>query len=89
MKFYQAFDPYFALIKAKNKESAKSIYTSNVAEDLDGLLINNLEEVERDTAIAMYSRAMYEDGDAIPVKEIVNDVQNEEEFCMLIEGTLI
>lgn len=89
MKFYQAFDPYFALIKAKDKESAKNIYTSNVADDEDGLLVNSLEEVDRDVAIVMYSRAMSENGESISVKEIVNDVQNEEEFCMLIEGTLI
>lgn len=88
MKFFEVHDPYYALIKAENKEKAVNEYIHNVAADEDGKLIDEIEEVDRDYAIAQYSRGKSEDGKEIPLKEILEDVQNDRDIVLLFDGSL-
>lgn len=88
MKFYDIHEPYFALIKAKDKESARNIYVEGVAED-DGTVMKELREVDRDYAVVVYSRSLGEDGNTIPVHEIVETIQDDEEAILLIDGALL
>lgn len=58
MKFYEVHDPYYALIKAKTKENAMTIYTDVVADDEEGELAENIKEVTGLYAAAKFSRIM-------------------------------
>ena len=88
MKFYQVFDPYYALIKAKSKESARNLYVANVADD-DGTVIQELEELDRDYAVAMFSRSLSDNGEVLPLHEVVETIQDDEEIVLLIDGALM
>lgn len=87
MKFYEVHDPYYALIKAENEMMAKVEYIASVAQD-EGTLRNEIKEVDRDYAVAMYSRTLSEDGKVIPVKEIVEDIKNDRNMVLIVDGAL-
>jgi len=87
MKYFEVYDPYYALIKAENKEAARDEYVANVADD-DGTLIDEIKEVDRDYALVKYSRGKDEDGKLIPIPEILNDFQSGENLVLLIDPTL-
>ncbi|WP_144472742.1 hypothetical protein [Bacillus pumilus] len=89
MKFYEVHDPYYALIKARNEESAMKIYTDTVADDEQGELAENIKEVTGLYAAIRYSRTVGEDGKTIPFEEVLQDLTNEEEMTLLIDGSLI
>ncbi|MEK4789360.1 hypothetical protein [Bacillus sp. FSL K6-2971] len=89
MKFYEVHDPYYALIKAKTKENAMTIYTDVVADDEEGELAENIKEVTGLYAAIRYSRTVGEDGKTIPFEEVLQDLTNEEEMTLLIDGSLI
>lgn len=88
MKFYEVNEPYLALIKAKNKESAMKIYTDIVADD-DGGLSEEITEVTKTYAAVRYSRVNGEDNKVTPVKEVLDHLTNEEEMVLIIDGSLI
>ncbi|WP_138825190.1 hypothetical protein [Bacillus altitudinis] len=88
MKFYEVHDPYYALIKAKNEENAMTIYTDVVADD-DGGLIEEITEVTETYAAIRYSRVNGEDNKMIPVEEVLEDLKNEIQMVLIIDGSLI
>ncbi|WHX70737.1 hypothetical protein [Bacillus altitudinis] len=88
MKFYEVHDPYYALIKAKTKENAMTIYTDTVADD-DGGLSEEITEVTEAYAAIIYSRVNGEDNNVIPVKEVLEHLTNEEEMVLIIDGSLL
>ncbi|QSB48788.1 hypothetical protein [Parageobacillus toebii] len=88
MKFYEVHYPYYALLKAETKEEALKLYIDAVCDD-DGSLSQELKEVERDYALAMYSRAKTEDGKDIPIPVILEDFQDDESKVLLIDSTLL
>lgn len=89
MKFYEVNEPYYALIKAKTKENAMTIYTDVVADDEEGELAENIKEVTGLYAAIRYSRVNGEDGKPTPVKEDLDDLTNEEEMVLAVDGSLI
>ncbi|WP_345822089.1 hypothetical protein [Bacillus pumilus] len=88
MKFYEVHDPYYALIKARNEESAMKIYTDVVADD-DGGLSEEITEVTEAYAAIRYSRVNGEDNKTIPIKEVLEDLTSEEEMILIIDGSLV
>jgi hypothetical protein len=88
MKFYEVHYPYYSLLKAKTKEEALKLYVEAVCDD-DGSLSQELKEVERDYALAMYSRAKTEDGKEIPIPVVLEDFQDDESKVLLIDSTLL
>ena len=88
MKFFEVTEPYYALIKAKTKEIAKDEYVKVVAEDEDGNLVNNLKEVDRDYAVAVYSRTLSEDGKEIPINEILENIKDDVNMVLIVDGSL-
>ncbi|WP_226570279.1 hypothetical protein [Bacillus stratosphericus] len=86
MKFYEVHDPYYALIKARNEESAIKIYTDNVADDGDKLAIS---EVTEPYAAVRHSRTVDEDGKSLSVKEVLEDITNDNEMVLGRDGNLI
>ncbi|MDP0485110.1 hypothetical protein [Bacillus subtilis] len=65
MKFYEINDPYYALIKAKDKAEAEKIYIENVADtdDYDNFQDEEINEVSLDYALSEYKRVMKKYGD--------------------------
>lgn len=89
MKFYETHKPYYALIKARNIKNATEIYNDNVADDVERELAENIKEVTALYAAIRYSRVNGEDGKPTPVKEDLEDLTNEEEMVLIIDGSLI
>lgn len=88
MKFYEINNPYYALVKAENEGEAIKEYTKSVA-DNDGSLHEEIKEVDREYALAAYSRGLSEDGHTISVNEILEDFRNGETMTLLVDGSLI
>ncbi|MDN0040599.1 hypothetical protein QVO03_09985 [Bacillus aerophilus] len=88
MKFYEVNEPYYALIKAKNDENAMTIYTDVVADD-DGGLIEEITEVTETYAAIRYSRVNGYDNKMIPVEEVLEDLKNEIQMVLIIDGSLV
>lgn len=89
MKFYEVHDPYYALIKAKTKENAMTIYTDVVADDEEGELAENIKEVTGLYAAAKFSRIPGEDKELIPFEEVLEDLTSEGEMMLAVDGSLI
>jgi hypothetical protein len=89
MKFFKVNEPYYALIKANDKEAAIKLYEANVAENIDGEVNEDIRETSANKALVIFSRATSEDGKIIPINEILTDFESEEEMILLIEGTLL
>ncbi|MBS4748196.1 hypothetical protein [Bacillus altitudinis] len=89
MKFYEVHDPYYALIKAKTKENAMTIYTDVVADDEDGELTENIKEVAALYAAVKYSRIPGEDKELIPFEEVLEDLISDGEMMLAVDGNLI
>ena len=88
MKFYEVNEPYYALIKAKNEENAMTIYTDVVADDAGGL-IEEITEVTETYAAIRYSRVNGYDNKMIPVEEVLEDLKNEIQMVLIIDGSLV
>ncbi|WP_144498733.1 hypothetical protein [Bacillus pumilus] len=89
MKFYEVHDPYYALIKARNEESAMKIYTDTVADDEVGELAENIKEVTGLYAAAKFSRIPGEDKELIPFEEVLEDLTSDGEMMLAVDGNLI
>ncbi|MGE6627883.1 hypothetical protein [Bacillus pumilus] len=88
MKYYEVFDPYYALIKAYTKEKAMKLYTKDSADD-EGDLANELTEVGEIYAAMRYGRAPGEDKNLVPLKEVLKDITSDEEMVLLTDGDLL
>ncbi|MCY1096759.1 hypothetical protein [Bacillus safensis] len=86
MKFYETHEPYYALIKARNIERAMEIYNNDVADDGDELKIS---EVTQTYAAIRHSRTLGEDGKPLSVKEVLEDITNDNEMVLGRDGNLV
>ncbi|MGM0916598.1 MAG: hypothetical protein ACQEWC_03335 [Bacillota bacterium] len=89
MKFYEVQDPYYALIKARNIERAMEIYNNDVTGDEEKELAESIKEVTALYAATKYSRFTGEDNEAIPIEEVLEDLTNEKEMRLAIDGRLL
>ncbi|PYH25643.1 hypothetical protein US8_03446 [Bacillus altitudinis] len=89
MKFYETHEPYYALIKARNIERAMEIYNNDVTADEEKELAESIKEVPTLYAATKYSRFTGEDNEAIPIEEVLDDLTNEKEMRLAIDGRLI
>lgn len=87
--FYEVYDPYYALIKAKSLDEAKELYIKNVADDEEGILNKEITKVPNDYAIARYSRAVGEGKEQVPLNEILDDLRSKESMLLIINGNLL
>lgn len=89
MKFYEIHDPYYALIKAPSEEEAIKEYVKTVADDDDlHPLKDEIGEVNRDYAVARYSRTKAENGKEVPLREILEDIQSDKAMTLIVDGNL-
>jgi hypothetical protein len=88
MKFYEVHYPYYALLKANDKEEAMQLYTECVA-DNDGSLYEEIKEVDHDYVLALYGRfSKDENGKFIPISNVIEDIKNDKPTVLLIDGCL-
>lgn len=88
MKFFEVHSPYYAMIKAKTQREAIAKYTECVAED-DGSLDDEIREVDRDYALASFSRGVSEDGEKVSIFEILLDFQSDDSAVLLIGSDVL
>lgn len=89
MKYFEIHDPYYALIKAADQEEAIKIYTEYVADDEDGTLHEEIEEVDRDYALIQFARSESEDRDFMPVPETLEKFRRDKSEVLLIDSGLL
>ncbi|WP_340701643.1 hypothetical protein [Brevibacillus borstelensis] len=83
MKFFEIHSPYYALLKAETQEEAIAKYAECVADD-DGTLQEEIREVDRDYALASFSRAVTEDNKKIPIEKLLEDFQREDNAVLFV-----
>lgn len=88
MKYFEAYDPYYALIKAETKKEALKIFTEYVAED-EGSLEDELKEVDQFYALLKFGRATGEEGNEVPFKEVLDSFSDNDIKLLLIDGSLL
>lgn len=92
MKYYEFHDPYYALIRARNKKEAAAIYIETVAGDDEEnkKIYQEAQEVPEYYAAATYARAKDEDGNLISMETVIKTLENKDKpDLLLIDGTLI
>ncbi|WP_260980915.1 hypothetical protein, partial [Bacillus pumilus] len=89
MKFYETHEPYYALIKARNIERAMEIYNNDVTADEEKELAERIKEVTALYAATKYSRCTGEDNKTVPIEEVLEDLTNEKEMRLAVDGSLI
>ena len=89
MRFFEAIEPYYALLKAKNPENAKEIYTEAIKEITPITAEESLElkEVPVEYASIAFSRSLNEK--EIPLEMIVQKLTSRTETVLTIDGCLI
>lgn len=91
LNFYEYTSPYFAVIKAKSVESSDELYKKFVAdmnEYPEGDFVLEVAEIDRDYALATYSRTLSEELEDVPVQEILTTFKSEEEMVIMVDGNL-
>jgi hypothetical protein len=89
MKFFEVHEPYYALIKALDKEQAIKEYLEVVADDEDGTLESEIKEVERDYALVKFSRATSVDIMILTTKEILSQFNYGGNEILLVDKQLL
>lgn len=85
MRYFEVNEPYYALLKAKNPDNAKEIYTQVIqkaAPIIDELLVMN--EVPVEYASIAYSRSLAQKD--VPVERIVDSLKNRTEMILTVDG---
>ncbi|MBT9285837.1 MULTISPECIES: hypothetical protein [Bacillus] len=81
MKFFEARNPYSALIKANTKEKAMKLYVEEVAND-DGHLSEDIKEVGKVYATIMHDRTLTVNHELRPMSDIFDEIESNEEMVL-------
>jgi len=88
MKFFEVTQPYYALLKAKNPESARQIYTK-IVEGVQPLALDEMlemKEVPVEYASVVYSRSRTKEAREIPLDAVVQALTNRTEMILTVDG---
>ncbi len=89
MRFFEVIEPRYALLKAKNPDNAKEMYTDKFKEvtpiTADELL--EMKEVPVEYASIAFSRSLNDR--EIPLEAIVQKLTNRTEAILTIDGCLL
>lgn len=83
MKYFEVIDPYYGLIKANDEIEAQSLYNKIISDE------GTVKEINRDYALAYFSRSTGENGEAITVNEILKDFNSDESLVLLVDGAVL
>lgn len=91
MDYYEIYDPYYALIMAQDVREAVDKYIKVVAgePDEEAEILENMYPVSAEGAIVKFARATGEDGELIPISELVAQLKSDQPEVLLIDGALI
>lgn len=88
MRFFEVNQPYYALVKAKNEDNAKQIYTK-IVEGVQPLALDEqleMKEVPVEYASAVYSRSVDSDAKEIPLDAVVQALTDRTEMILTVDG---
>lgn len=88
MNFYEVYDPYYALILARNEDEAYKLYTDTVADD-EGNLSEEIKLVDHRYGIVKFSRCKSEDGELLKISEILKGLKSDKPKLLVIDGSLL
>lgn len=89
MKYFTGDHPYYALIRARNKEEAINFYIEFVADDEDGYLEKEMREVPWEEALVMFSRATSDEtGKLFSPDEVVRIFNKDEPDLLGVDSAL-
>ena len=83
-KYFEITEPYYALIRAKDKGEAIEIYIEQVADDEEKELNKNIKEIDGDIALGKLVKCLERE---LAVSEALNRFKNED--ILLIDSNLI
>lgn len=91
MNIYEIHDPYYGMMIATDEEEAVNKYIEVVAgyDDDKAELLEEVAMVDRDHAMLLYSRARGEDGNQIPIPELLEPLKSGNAEVLLVDGQLI
>lgn len=89
MRFFEVIEPYYALLKAKNPNNAKYMYTDKFKEITPITADESLEmkEVPVEYASIAFSRSLNDK--EIPLEAIVQKLTSSTEVILTIDGCVI
>lgn len=88
MRYFEVTQPYYALLKAKNPDNAKQIYTK-IVEGVQPLAIDEqieMKEVPVEYASAVYSRSRTIEAKELPLDAVVQALTNRTEMILTVDG---
>lgn len=88
MRFFEVFQPYYALVKAKNSDNAKQIYTK-IVEGVHPLTLDEqleMQEVPVEYASVVYSRSVDSKVSEITLDAVVQALTNRTEMILTVDG---
>jgi len=89
MRFFEVTQPYYALLKAKNPESTRQIYTK-IVEGVQPLTLDEMlemKEVPVEYASVVYSRSRTKEAREIPLDAVVQALTNRIEMILTVDGS--
>lgn len=86
MRYFEVVIPYYALLKAEDKEEALLEYNASVAGLED---INDIHEVPEDYALVRFSQAPGEDKKLIDPKVVLDEFNDDKRCVLVVDGALI
>lgn len=88
MRYFEVFDPYYALIQAESQEEAIAIYQKDVASE-EISLSGKIREVNRDWALIIFSGSFSRNAIRVPVTKILEEFNNTHNQLLLVDSGLI
>ena len=85
MKYFEVLIPYYALLKAEDKEQALLEYNASVAHLED---IKDIHEVPEDYALVMFSQVPSEDKKLLAPKTVLEEFNDANRFVLVWDGAL-
>ncbi|MFJ7920011.1 hypothetical protein ACIQ6U_09655 [Lysinibacillus fusiformis] len=91
MNFYEFYNPYYALIKALDEGAAVQTYIDIVAGEQNEFeeLLEECESKCSDYAIARFAQCKGEDGNLMPIADILKILRSDQAKILVIDGNLI
>lgn len=89
MRYFEILEPYYALLKAKNPNNAKDIYTAKFKE-VTPITVGELlemKEVPVEYASIAFSRSL--NNEEVPLEVIVQKLTNRNEVILTIDGCAV
>ena len=86
MKYYETDEPFYSLIVANNVEEANKLYREMYGDQDDP---EKFKELSREEALHCCALAKSEDGNAVPYKEVQENLNQKAPTMLLVDGSIL